>query len=84
MDFLILIGAWLFGVVIRFLFSLAFDPNFSFSQNKFTILLTALIGLPVAFIALKLNLHSWFVLLILFLLGFLSQYGLEWLNKRKG
>lgn len=84
MDYLILFGAWLFGVAVRFLFALAYDGNFSISHSKWQILLSGLLGFVVAYIALKMNLHTWIVYVVLFLLGFLSQYGLEWLNKRKG
>ena len=72
------------GVIFRFLFAWTFDPGFSISTNLKKVVLSAIIGLIPAFIFWKMGMENWTAYIMMVVAGFLSQYVLEWLNKRKG
>lgn len=75
---------WIAGVLVRFLFGWALDPEFNVKSNLKRVILSVVIGIAPAYILFKMGMTNWTAYILLLVAGFLSQYALEWLNKRKG
>jgi hypothetical protein len=80
----ILLLWWIGGVLFRFMFSWVFDPGFKVADNFKKAVLSVLIGIIPAFVLNQMGMAGWAANSIMIVGGFLSQYILEWLNKRKG
>lgn len=74
---------WTGGVIFRFLFAWAFDPGFKVQSNLKIIILSVVFGFLPAFVLYKMGMTNWTAYILLLAAGFLSQYVLEWLNKRR-
>jgi hypothetical protein len=74
---------WFAGVVLRFLFSWAFG-KFSFKNDLAQVIVSVVVGLVVAYLLKSINFSGWFANSFIAACGFMSKYGLEWLNKKKG
>lgn len=80
----ILLLWWFGGVILRFLFSLVFDPSFKIRHNVARMALSVAIGFLPAYLFYKMGMKGDAGKILLVVCGFLSQYILEWVNKRKG
>lgn len=75
--------AWVVGVLVRFLFAWTFDTTFIIGSQVKVFILTVVLGFIVCWVLQMAGIGGWFVMIVLFLAGFMAQYGVEWLNKRR-
>jgi hypothetical protein len=75
--------AWFAGVVLRFLFIWAFS-GLNIKSNLAQMIVSVVFGLVVAFLLKSINFSGWFAYAFIAACGFMSKYGIEWLNKKKG
>jgi hypothetical protein len=76
--------AWFAGVAIRFLFTWAFTSGFTIKSNLAQMIVSVVVGGVVAFLLKSINFSGWFAYAFIAAAGFMSKYGIEWLNKKKG
>src|ERR1700694_3857342 len=75
--------AWLVGVILRYLFAWAFDPAFVVKSNIARAVAAIVVGVVVSYLLRSLYVTGWFFYFVMAAGGFMSQYGLEWLNKQR-
>jgi hypothetical protein len=77
--------AWIGGVTLRFLLAWAFSSGlFNFKSNLAQIVAAVAVGIGLAWLFKSINVSSWLGYAVVAACGFLSKYGLEWLNKKSG
>lgn len=75
--------AWMAGAALRFLFAWAFEQAFTLKSSLKMIVVTVVIGVPIAYGIHHLNVDGWIIYVVMAAGGFLSQYAVEWLNKQR-
>jgi hypothetical protein len=83
-NMLLIFLAFLAGAVIRFLLMWAFGGAFTIKGQLAQMIVVVVVGLGLAWLFHQINFSGWIGYGIAATCGFLSKYGLEWLNKKKG
>jgi hypothetical protein len=81
---LFLFAAFVIGAGIRLLFQKAYDPGFDINKQVWQIIASIVVGAAVSLLLAWIGLRGWIGFAAFVVVGFLSKYWLEWLNKKKG